>query len=308
MLKNRVLATLQFFALQDIPLTLFEVHKYLLNDVETIKKFLDDKWEVQELAESKAIQAVSLTEVLHCLEQECADAVKQFRGHYYLVQNDEQFVAKRLHNYLYAVKRERRIRWASKFLCHVPFLRGIGLVGSQALGQYQPHSDIDVLVIVHRHFMWLARLLVTFYFQVLGLRRHGKKIANRFCLNHYLSHPKTLQQDRNIYTATEYLKLRPLYDSNELIQFRNNNLGWMRLFFPHAEPEEEIATVQSDLQWLLEKLLTNRFGRWLEQQARKLQLRRINQDEFITVEEDELSFHPDNRKVQLFSAFFEDHQ
>jgi hypothetical protein len=306
MLKQRVSATLKFFDLQDIPLTLLEVHKYLLADVNDIEENLNERWELKPGASGKGIGQVSIGEIQQQLDELAGLGVKQFRGHYYLANRDQAFVTRRLENYLYGIKRERLIRRYSKGLQLVPFLRGVGLVGSQALGLYKPSSDIDLLIIVDPKFMWLARLFTTVYFQIFGIRRHGKHAANRFCLNHYLAGPKTLTEDRNIYTASEYVKMRPLYPSAALDQFLANNLAWLKQFFPHT-PRPDMKKNKPKLSWVqnvLEKLLDNSFGYRLERFAHRLEEQRIDSGEFIVVEPDELSFHPDNRKEQLFRAFF----
>ena len=99
-------------------------------------------------------------------------------------------------------------------------MRGAALAGSQAQGVQKPGSDIDLLIIVEPKFLWLGRTVVTFYFQLLGTRRHGKKIADRFCLNHYLAGVKTIGELKNLYTAWEYAKLRPLIYEGAVTEFQ----------------------------------------------------------------------------------------
>ncbi len=306
MLQTRVINTLKFFDLQDIPLTAFEIHKYLLNDQEHIQSLLNQQWEVigDKIRPALSVSLATVYTVLLEENQKTDGEIKSFRGYYFLKHRTSEFVQKRLENYLYAVKRERRLSRYGRLARYVPFVRGIGLVGSQAMGQYRPDSDIDILVFTKPGFMWTGRVLVTIYFHLIGIRRYGKHVANRICLNHYVAGPKQLQRDRNIYTASEYLKMRSLYPSRMLDMFRQNNLPWIRVFFPHAAEPELKHSSQPMLQRVLEKLLTNKGGLWLERQLHKLLIRRITQDNFVVVEVDELSFHPHNRKADLFAAFF----
>jgi hypothetical protein len=53
-------------------------------------------------------------------------------------------------------------------------------------------------------------------------------------------------------------------------------------------------------------MLSSKFGARLEQMVRQMQSRRISFGEFIIASDSELSFHPDNRKQQLFQNFFSD--
>ncbi len=308
MLKDRILTTLKFFDLQDIPLTGFEVYKYLLNDLEKIKPFLGSDWEVTGLANSKNSNPASLDQILECLTELSGEEVETTHGYYYLKSRGESFVEKRLRNYEYGLKRERRIERFSAGVRHLPFIRGVALGGSQALGQYKEGSDIDLLVITDSNFLWLGRVFITLYFQILGVRRYHSHIANRFCLNHYLAGPKQLNEDRNIYTAMEYFRLRPLYASWAIAEFKNNNFSWMRLFFSNLALAKTIAELPSQIQKVLEKVLNNSFGRQLERLSRFILLRHIQTGELIFVTNDELSFHPHSRKSHLFDAFFEGQQ
>jgi len=305
MLKQRIVDTLKFFDLQDLPLTLLELAEFLMADTEELKQQLDSRFEYIENSAHPAHNQIFLGEITRCLEGECMGEVGEFKGFYFLA-GREHLVQIRLNNYLFGRFREKRILRLIGGARHLPFVRGIALLGSQALGQQKENSDIDLFIITEPHFLGLGRLMVTAYMQLLGVRRHGTKISNRFCLNHYLAGPRSLNRDRNLYTAAEYIKLRPLVYSNTFVKFRKHN-NWVYSFFPnakHFEPKEA-EEQQSAIQKLLEKLLTNSFGQWLEQKLKAAQLGRIQKGEFIVAEALEMSFHPNNRKAKLFSAFFE---
>jgi hypothetical protein len=152
--------------------------------------------------------------------------------------------------------------------------------------------------------MWLARTWVTMYFQILGNRRHGNKIANRFCLNHYLAKPKAVEREKNLYKAMEYGRLRPLVYPQTIQEFQKQNAAWIQTFFPNWEIKKQPDQEQSWLQKILESLFTNKFGQWLEQRLQDWQIRRIKQGEFIFVTTDELSFHPESKHENLLREFF----
>lgn len=306
MLKDRILSTLRFFDLQDYPLTLLELHHFLFEEPEKIKKNLNEDWEIVDQKFKKPTLPVEASVILRSLETECQDLVENYKGFYFLI-GREPIVKQRLSNYSYGIKRERLIKRCVPFLKHFPFIRGVALTGSQALGQQKFNSDIDLLIITDPKFMWLSRTLITGYFQILGLRRHGKKVANRFCLNHYLAGSKRLSELRNLYTAMEYIKMRPLVYEKNVFDFQKQNLEWIRAFFPNwqiARPEDE---PQSKIQKVLEKLFNNAFGLALERRLKQWQTPRIKKVEFILVKEDELSFHPQSRQKYLLTEFFKLH-
>lgn len=300
MLKNRIISTLHFFDLQDYPLTLLELHKFLLADVEVLKSRIDAQWDlVGEHHQDK----ISVDLIAKCLQEECANEVAEQNG-FFCLRGRQEIINRRLANYLYGIKRERLIRKFVKGLRHVPFVRGVALAGSQALGQQKKDSDIDLFIIVHPEFLWLARTLVTGYFQVLGHRRHGLKITDRFCLNHYLAGVKTIGELRNLYTACEYAKLRPLIYAGSIAEYQQKNREWIAAFLPNFEAINVGPDQPSSVQTFFERLLSGRFGRFLEQRLKNWQLPKIHQEQFILVRQDELSFHPQSKQRDLLHWFF----
>lgn len=302
MLKDRILATLRFFDLQDWPLTLLELHQFLITDLDQLHSALNTNWDL----ESNNIlppPAVDITEVMFCVEKECQEVVETHGGFYCLVGRKE-IVYARLENYLYGLRRERRIRHFVKFLRYFPFVRGVALAGSQAMGRQKETSDIDLLILTEPQYIWFTRTLITAFFQILGLRRHGQKVRDRFCLNHYLAAGKQVTQLKNLYTAMEYAKLRFLVYNSGVVAFQQKNAEWIRFFFPNWRPAVLSPQNPPLFQKIVERPFLSSFGRWLERWLKNWQLPRIKKEEFILVLEDELSFHPQSRQKYLLSKFF----
>lgn len=318
MLAERIHNTLRFFDLQNFPLTAWEIRKFLIADLKSLRPKLGDDFEllIDPTADAPAVTPVIATPVhldtilaqLRVLKNEKTIAEK---NGFYCLAGREEIIANRQKGYLWGIKRERfitRYAWLTRY---IPFVRSVALLGSQAMGQQKPQSDIDLFVITDSRFMGIARFFLTLYFQVLGLRRHGSKIANRFCLNHYVAGPVALAQDRNLYTAEEYLKARMLVYGSSYELFLQNN-SWVYTFFPNARSDTtrpdatrpDTRTTQSKLQAALERLLSNSFGAWLENRLISAQLKRIEKGDFIISSRQEMSFHPENRKKALFAQLF----
>ncbi len=300
MLKNRILSTLKFFDLQDYPLTLLELHKFLVADWAELKQYTDPQGELVE--NHLPNLQVGVDEILFCIDNECQGQVENYLGFYYLPSRKE-IVNLRLRNYYYGLKREKLIKRYTPGLKHLPFVRGVGLAGSQAMGQQKESSDIDLFIIVRPDYMWLGRTIITAYFQVLGKRRYGGHITDRFCLNHYVMGPKEITSLKNLYTSAEYLKLRPLNYPHSLWQFQKINEPWLKAFFPNIKLSHPDIEKASRAQDFLEKLLANRFGLWLDRVLKNWQLPQINTEKFIVVEDDELSFHPESKQQSLLAEF-----
>src|ERR1700722_15882619 len=108
MLKQRILATLKFFDLQDCPLTLLELHKFLVTDLTVIRPYIDEKFELQVIPTIPTIP-VPLPDVLNCLITECASEVFSNNG-FYCLQDRQEIIGRRLQNYFYGFKREKLIK------------------------------------------------------------------------------------------------------------------------------------------------------------------------------------------------------
>jgi len=274
----------------------------LLEDLEKIRQGLTDQWEVRGELESSS--AVAPDAIIRCLETECKNEIETEKG-FYVLKGRRELVAKRLENYLFGIGRERLIRKYAPFFRYIPFVRGVALAGSQALGQQKKSSDIDLFIVTDPEFLWLARTLVTGYLHLTGKRRYGNFITDRFCLNHYIAAPKEVQEFKNLYTASEYIKLRPLVYPGSIYRFQYNNKQWIGQLFPNAEFLKTPLDRQSGIQKILEQVLANKFGFWLEQKLKSWQLPKIRtQEKFIVVKDDELSFHPQSKQQELLAEFF----
>lgn len=305
MLAERIHNTLRFFDLQQFPLTAWEIHRYLITDLKTLREKIDGNYELQVNYAQPAISPVHFDTILTQLRVLVFEKTIVEKNGFYCLAGRENIIDDRQQDYLLGLKREKRLSkyiWPIK---HLPFVRSVVLLGSQAMGKQKSSSDIDLFVITDEKYMATARGFLTVYFQLIGLRRHGKKIANRFCLNHYIAGPRELTEDRNLYTALEYIKFRPLVYGSVFKEFLNNN-KWINAFFPHAQPHENKfqQVTSSSLQKFLEKLYLNKVGLWFEQKLINAQLKRINKEEFNISNTEELSFHPNNRKRKLFESFF----
>ncbi len=303
MLAERIHSTLRFFDLQEFPLTAYEVQKYLIADLKTLQPKLDAQFELIE-SDSSQTSTIHFDTILTQLQIMTREGRIICKNGFYALPGHESIIAQRQINHLKGVKRERRIRKYAGFARHLPFVRSVVLLGSQAMGRQKKDSDIDLFVITDPDHIGIARTFLTVYFQVLGVRRHGNKIANRFCLNHYLASPRALVSDRNLFTAYEYIKHRPLVYGHVFFEFLNNN-PWVYSFFPNAKPTAKPTSIRtSGLQAFLEKLFNNKVGVWLEKKLLDTQLKRIKEGRFTISNQIELSFHPDNRKGELFKNFF----
>lgn len=286
MLSQQILKTLQYFDIQDHPLTLLEIKKYMLD--EGGGKALDKS------------DAAGLSAILNCLDNELAGNVQNKYGFYFL-SGRESIAESRWKNNFYSVPRLKKAKRILPLVRFVPFIAAIALTGSEARGNSKEGSDIDLLVLTETNRIWLGRLFLTAFFQILGMRRHGNKIADRFCLNHYVRAGKVLDADKNIYTAVEYVSLIPFYGGKSVYDFQMKNIDWIKNYLAEPIIIKFDAPKKSGFARFMEIMFANFAGDALERAAGRYQKSRIRVQQNIVIENDELSFHPGSKGKQVLS-------
>lgn len=301
MLRERILFTLKFFDLQHTPLTLLQLRDFLFNEPELIRASVDQNFEI--VNSRQPLPAISEAQIVESLANDLSDQVEFDRG-YYCLCGKKELIQQYFETMIFRQRREQLIARFISFLRFIPFVRGVAVGGSQTLGQSKANSDIDLLIILDANFLWLGRLLVTGYFQLTGHRRHGQKIANRFCLNHYLAGSREVLSERDPYNAMEYLRLQPKVFPETIASFVAQNLFWIQQFFPNARIPTVSNQSQPKFQLFLEKLFLNSFGRWLNQRLGLWQMTRIMRGTPAVANDTELSFHSRPRKLDFLTKVF----
>ncbi len=125
-----------------------------------------------------------------------------------------------------------KIKSYRKFFKFIPFVKGIFLTGSVSIQAAQDHSDIDLLVICRLKTLWLVRIYMTIFFDILTIRRKGKNIRDKLCLNHFIDEDNLEIKDKTIYSAFNYINSIPFYVRDKHIwkKFMRKNL-WLKEFF-----------------------------------------------------------------------------
>lgn len=256
--RSAVLATLAFFDLFDQPLRLEEIERYLL----------------QQPAERHPIE-------ITLKETQKIDNI----GHYYALRDRETLLDTREKRLAISKKWWRKINRYRWIFALTPYLRGVSVCNTLATDNADEKSDIDLFVITDPKRLFLSRLLLTFWLQILGVRRHGNKIAGRFCLSFFVTEDQlnleTIQKGAyDIYLAFWLRTLKPIIGSHELHeQMALANEMWAQKFFaaPTAfdfQHWRKTHFVLRTLQWIPEKILNAVLGEWIEEKLAQWQLQR----------------------------------
>jgi len=195
----------------------------------------------------------------------------------------------------------RRAKIIAYLLQLAPFTRMVALTGSLAKGEATEKSDIDFFVVAKKGRIWTCRTFVTMLVSLTGYRRHGNHIAGRICLNCYQTEDNLGIKPRNSYTASDYSKAKPLWETNNIYAKYIKINDWIYKKFKNKikvdKPEIKISKILSILQKILEKIFDSN---WLERKLKVYQVKRIKSDPrtknspkgSIFVSDKELRFHP----------------
>jgi hypothetical protein len=198
------------------------------------------------------------------------------------------------------------------FLRFIPFVRAVAIVNTVALGIAENKSDIDLLLVVQKGRMWTARLFVTVFFALFGIRRNKKKIAGKICLSFFVDEEMVsfdgIKKKKDPYLAFWVAGMIPLFGKQYFSAVKEKNMRWVQseialpiLFSP---PLKNVSCFQHIFEYC--------FPPFFEKAIRKVWKRRTLKkaaslrDPFGTVITDSiLKFHDHDKREEIRKKFGE---
>jgi hypothetical protein len=305
-LSKNILATICYYDCLNFPLTAFEVWKNLIDCNRPSTKS-------QEAAEGETNH--SLSNVVRELEgNDSSGLIEEFQGFYFL-KGRKELVSQRIERNKVSVGKIKRLKRYIKILRYVPFVRMVAITGRLAMKNAEGKSDWDVLVVLEKGRIWIGRTLVTFMLQILGKRRHGNKIKNRVCLNHFLTTASLEIKLQDLFSAHEYSYLMPVFDTGIFNKFQIRN-SWIRDLRPNyglseLYPKGIIANTKATIffRGWPEKIFNSD---WLEEKLRTWQQKKITRNpktsqigSYIEATDEALVFLPEPQGPKIYECYIE---
>jgi len=246
-LEEAIFYTLSYADVFNYPLTLAELHRYLVG------------WRI-----SLADLAVAIRKVPGIVVQDG----------YYALRNHEAIIPLRRHREQIAAQMwPRALAYGAK-IARLPYVRMVALTGALAVQNVDPGDDYDYLIVTTPGRVWVTRLLVI-QLVVKPAARRGDTI----CPNYILSEAAMALPERDLFHAHEIAQMIPLYGLPVYEHFRQAN-AWTEDFLPNAGGLPVSAPQMPQLEWhgrpLLELLLSTPIGAWLERSEMFRLQRKLN--------------------------------
>ncbi len=202
-------------------------------------------------------------------------------------------------------------RWAWIFKT-CPFIEIAAVCNNLSFGGAKRGSDIDLFIVAGEGRLFTGRIFITALTQVLGLRRHGKKISERFCLSFLVDKGAAdvyrLAHENDIYFTYWLKNLQITYARNDasVQDLIDSNKYWLSKFLHHPNlKEENISNGKNIVAKAFEFMLSGRAGDFIENKLKSWQLKRaaskaenLSDTSGTVITEKILKFHDiDRRKV-----------
>ncbi|HCW06624.1 MAG TPA: nucleotidyltransferase [Cytophagales bacterium] len=187
-------------------------------------------------------------------------------GKFYSVRNDLQLSLRREEGNTLAAKKMKAAQRVAKLISFFPFIRSVQLSGSISKGYMDSSSDIDFFIITEANRLWIVRTSLALFRRVFLFNSH-----KYLCTNYFVDVQNLQIPDRNIFTATELITLKPMYGKVFNEKFREQN-QWVFSFLPQGNFREHVYT---DPTWIFRSLMEkffsifslDQFNQWLMQRT-----------------------------------------
>lgn len=298
-LNKHILATIIYYDGFGYPLTAFEIWKYLIRT----DYCADDKPELQ----------VTLAEIMKQLaDEKLAEFIEKHNGFYFL-KGRKFLVDRRIKNNKISMGKMKILLKAAYLLRFVPFIKMIGVTGALAMKNAKAKSDLDILLVFKQGKIWTGRTLATLLLHLFRKRRHGNKISDRVCLNFFITDESLEISTKDLYSASEYMFLFPIYGFETYKRFQIRN-SWIKSIKP-AYGISEIPPLKIISDSVFSKAIRN-LGEivlsfdWVEKLLKKTEKRKImknpkthQEGSMVYADDDALIFLPDPHGPKIFEQF-----
>ena len=156
---------------------------------------------------------------------------------FYSLQNDVSLIERRRNGNKRANELLSVAYRIGKLLYRFPFVKGVGISGSLSKNYADPDADIDFFIVTKANRLWIARTLLHCLKKLSFLV--GKQ--HWFCMNYFIDEKAMVIAEKNIFTATEVVTLKPVCGKGIYPLFFEAN-NWVFDFLPNHTAQTDVMT------------------------------------------------------------------
>jgi len=232
---NSILSTIAYFDMFRYPVTAQEICRFLDQSVNPV----EIEATLNLLTENKQIYQLD---------------------EFYSLQHDRSLVERRRKGNKRADELLEIAYRIGKVLYRFPFVKGIGVSGSLSKNYADEDADIDFFIITETNRLWIARTFLHFLKKLSFLA--GKQ--HWYCMNYFIDEEALVIAEKNVFTATEVITLKPVCGDAAMPLFFTAN-QWALDHFPnHAVPTVPDNGKTPWYKKWIEKIFSNEFGNRLD--------------------------------------------
>lgn len=288
-MEKAILKTLIYSNIFDYPLTLSEIHKWLIGrkttprEVEKTLKVLKSKRKISS------------------------------KKDFFFLRGNEQMVNKRIRKAKQSAIYKAKVKVISQFLKIIPWVKLVGISGGLSMENADKRDDIDLIIITSKNRVWLSRLLVLGFLNILGQRRkveHSlKEASGKICCNIFLEEDNLIQKRKDLYTAHEVLQMKVIWERENIYSKFLEDNDWVFKFLPNWISDRQGSFTGSRLVSSQPHSISSHslppFS-LLEILSKNLQLKIMQKPKGMErVEEGALYFHPNDIREYILKTFKE---
>lgn len=280
-LRTAVLLTLAYSDVFDYPLTLEEIHRYLIG------------------------HGAKRNEVHDAVSQASTDKQVANGGAHYALRGRHDVIALREKRAQTSAKLWLQALRYGRLIARLPFVRMVAVTGALVSDNAEAGADLDYLIVTRPGYLWLTRAII------LGIDKVARRLGSRarLCPNFIVSETNLALQERDLFTAQELTRMVPISGLPVYRRMRSQN-GWTDEFLPNAQGFPRSygnGSGPSRLQAASEALLSNPVSRKLERWEMERKIRKFTRSQTINNETrfsaDLCKGHFDGHKEQTMRAF-----
>ncbi|RPI17123.1 MAG: nucleotidyltransferase domain-containing protein [Ignavibacteriae bacterium] len=250
LIKNNVLKTLLYY----------DIFSHPLKDEEVFT-----------LLPQNSVPREKIFEAIEKFSCENDSPISYHEGYVYVKPN-KHFIELRKEKEEISRKMWKAARIVTLLIKRFPYVRAVLVTGSLSKNSSNKKSDLDFMIITKKERLWVSRMLLM-AFKKLFLFNSYKY----FCINYFITEDNLEIEDKNIFTATEIVYIKPTFNSELMTDFIKANL-WIKDYFPNYKigdkhfnsPGFEVNNRKSYLQRFIELFFNGKLGDKLNEHFMKI--------------------------------------